>query len=176
MPSRQSSSSSSSSSLFPQLLFCIFRLSTLSAASTNFTQRYGKVKRRERIHYKDCLHYSVWLARTSRLQEQPSLYLFSFTVIHSIHNTYTNPGTCLSNKNWERLLRRGAFALVFDTLFLSKKESLHPCVFLLRFYCSHPQLLTACWTILSICLRHHSSTLTGHNQWTLHLLKLLLSA
>jgi hypothetical protein len=31
----------------------------------------------------------------------------------------------LSNKSWGRLLRRGAFALVFDTLFLSKRGRLH---------------------------------------------------
>jgi hypothetical protein len=45
--------------LLLQLLFCIFRLSTLSAASTILTQRHETVKRRERIHYKGHLHCSV---------------------------------------------------------------------------------------------------------------------
>jgi hypothetical protein len=135
MPSRQSSSSSSSSSLLAPNFSSVSFVSLLSLPLLRIS-RSATGKSKEEKGYTTrivCTTLSDCRARTSRLHEQPSLYLFSFTVIHSIHNTYTDPGTCLSNKNWERLPWRGAFALVFRYFVFIKKESLHPCAFLLLF-------------------------------------------
>lgn len=163
MSSRQSSSSLSSNTLLPpQISLLYLCLSTLSPASTNLTQRYGKVKRRERIHLKDCLQYSVWLLCSDlRVAQTTFLVSLCFTVIHSIHNTDTDSGTFLSNQKFGNVfLREGAFALVFDTFVFIKKRK--TCI-LVRFFfvliVCIPQLLTALSIFVSAYVQRWSPAL-----------------
>lgn len=106
----------------PKFLFCIFRLFTLSPASTNLTQRYGKVKEEKGYTTRIvCTTLSGCYARTHRLHQQPSLYLFAL-LLYIPYIILTPTGTFLSNKKFGNVfLQEGAFALDSILLFLSKK-------------------------------------------------------
>lgn len=119
-----------------------------SAASTNLMQRSSKVERREREYHKDRPHCTVRsLCSDFEAAKTTSLVSLFITVIHSIHNTYTDPWTFLSDKIGN--VFGGALSLLFSILCFYQKESLHPCAFFVVL-CLQPQLLTALRPCLTI--------------------------
>lgn len=120
MPPRPSSSLSSIILLPPTSLlylsppFSLPPLRNLCSAPEKSKEEKGNTTRVVRTAPSN--HYT-W---TSRLQKQHPLYLFSLLLY--IPYIILTPNVDLSERqNWE-CLRRGAFALVFDTLFLSKRK------------------------------------------------------